>query len=482
MNKDIKAQVISEKLSYRTIVMYGIGGIGEDIAYNIFYMFFIFFLTSVAGINPAAAGTISLIAVMWDAITDPIVGYLSDRYKSNKSGKRATFILGGAIPLGLFIFILFCDVNFGETEKILYFIMINIAFWVFFTIVDIPYIAVASEVTDDYDSKTRLRTSVLLFSALGQVILTVGILKFMDFMALQGKSDVLTWKIIGAVLGTITAIAFLTTAVALRGKERNAIKEETVETNQSGGFIQVAFKDAKDLFHIKQYRLTACMGFLYNVFLGVANSSLLYFLMFTCKFDNNQIAMVNFWPGLISIMFIVPMGNLIVKLGKKTGMLIGFIILFVYSGILCFITPNTLLMMVLLICLCLASASFWIIIYAMNFDIAEIYEFKYGKRREGLIISLSSFLTKAGVAIGMWLNGIVMSLLKVDPTVEVVTESMGSALRVIYAGIPMGIIFAMIVVCSRYKVNKNNITELQQAIKLKKDGEEYSIEAFKKIL
>lgn len=482
MNKDIKAQVIPEKLSYRTIVMYGIGGIGEDIAYNIFYMFFIFFLTSVAGINPAAAGTISLIAVMWDAITDPIVGYLSDRYKSNKSGKRATFILGGAIPLGLFIFILFCDVNFGETEKILYFIMINIAFWMFFTIVDIPYIAVASEVTDDYDSKTKLRTSVLLFSAFGQVILTVGILKFMDFMALQGKSDVLTWRIIGAVLGTVTAIAFLTTAVALRGKEHNAVNEEAVKDSHSGGFIQVAFKDAKDLFHIKQYRLTACMGFLYNVFLGVSNSSLLYFLMFTCRFDNNQIAMVNLWPGIISIMFIVPMGNLIVKLGKKTGMLIGFIILFVYSAILCIITPSTLLMMGLLICLCLASAAFWIIIYAMNFDIAEIYEFKYGKRREGLIISLSSFLTKAGVAIGMWLNGIVMSLLKVNPTVEVVTESMSSALRVIYAGIPMIIIFAMIVVCSRYKVNKNNITELQQAIKLKKDGEEYSIEAFKKIL
>ncbi len=482
MSKDFETKIITEKLDLKTTVMYGIGGMGEDIAYNIFYMFFIFFLTSVAGINPAAAGTISLIAVMWDAITDPIVGYLSDRYKGNKFGKRAPFILAGAIPLGLFVFILFCDVNLGQTAKILYFIMINIAFWMFFTIVDIPYIAVASEVTDDYDSKTRLRTSVLLFSAFGQVILTVGILKFMDFMALQGKSDVLTWKIIGAVLGTVTAIAFLTTAVALRGKERNAIKEETVENNQSGGFIQVAFKDAKDLFHIKQYRLTACMGFLYNVFLGVSNSSLLYFLMFTCRFDNNQIAMVNFWPGIISIMFIVPMGNLIVKLGKKSGMLIGFIILFVYSAILCFITPSTFLMMALLICLCLASASFWIIIYAMNFDIAEIYEFKYGKRREGLIISLSSFLTKAGVAIGMWLNGIVMSLLKVDPTVEVVTESMSSALRVIYAGIPIGIVFAMIVVCSRYKVNKNNITELQQALELKKAGEEYSIEAFKNIL
>lgn len=482
MNKDIKREVISEKLGLGTIVRYGIGGMGENIAYNIFYMFFIFFLTSIAGVNPAAAGTISLIAVMWDAITDPIVGYWSDRYKGNKYGKRAAFILGGAIPLGICVFLLFCNVNLGQTAKVLYFIAINIAFWMFFTIVDIPYIAVASEITDDYDTKTKLRTAVLLFSSFGQMILAVGILKFMDFMALQGQSDDLTWRIIGAVLGTVTTVAFLITAVSLRGKERNVVAEGASEGTQRSGSVKDAFKDAKDLFKIKQYRLAACMGFLYNLYLGITTSSMLYFLMFTCSFNNNQIAMINFWPGLISIIFIVPMGNLIVKLGKKSGMLIAFVILFMISTILWFITPSSLVMTMLIISLYVASAIFWIIIYAMNFDISEIFEFKYDKRREGLIISLSSFLTKAGVAIGMWLNGIIMALLKVDPTAEVVTESMGSALRVIYAGIPMGITLVMIVVCMLYKVNKSNITELQHAIELKKEGKEYSVEAFKYIL
>ena len=95
----------------RDVLAYGIGGVGENISYNLFYMFFIFFLTSVAGISPAAAGTISLIAVAWDAISDPIVGYLSDRCRGWKGfGKRGTFILLGAIPLGISVFLLYNDV------------------------------------------------------------------------------------------------------------------------------------------------------------------------------------------------------------------------------------------------------------------------------------------------------------------------------------------------------------------------------------
>ncbi len=67
----------------KDIIGYGTGGVGENIAGNLFYTYFIFFLTSVAGINPAAAGTISLFVVAWDAITDPIIGYLNDRYEGH---------------------------------------------------------------------------------------------------------------------------------------------------------------------------------------------------------------------------------------------------------------------------------------------------------------------------------------------------------------------------------------------------------------
>ena len=109
----------NNQIRLKDIIGYGTGGVGENIAGNLFYTYFIFFLTSVAGINPAVAGTISLFAVAWDAISDPIIGYLNDRYKGHllgrNFGKRSTFMVGGAIPLGISVFLLFCNVEMGET-------------------------------------------------------------------------------------------------------------------------------------------------------------------------------------------------------------------------------------------------------------------------------------------------------------------------------------------------------------------------------
>lgn len=72
----------SEKLKTGTAVGYGIGAIGEGIGYNVFFSFFSFFLTTIAGIQPAVAGVISMAAVLWDAVTDPIIGLWSDRTKT----------------------------------------------------------------------------------------------------------------------------------------------------------------------------------------------------------------------------------------------------------------------------------------------------------------------------------------------------------------------------------------------------------------
>lgn len=58
---------------------YGMGQFSEGIAYNFYYYFYTFFLIQVAELSPAAAGIISGLSVLWDAISDPIIGYLSDR-------------------------------------------------------------------------------------------------------------------------------------------------------------------------------------------------------------------------------------------------------------------------------------------------------------------------------------------------------------------------------------------------------------------
>ena len=90
---------MGKKLKTKDIFGYTIGSIGDCASYNFVLSFFSFFKTTVAGVSPAVAGTIISVAIVWDAITDPIIGYVIDHSK-NKHGKRRPWILRSLIPLG----------------------------------------------------------------------------------------------------------------------------------------------------------------------------------------------------------------------------------------------------------------------------------------------------------------------------------------------------------------------------------------------
>lgn len=109
---------------------YGVGSLGDSLSYNIFYSYFIYFITTFAGIRPAAAGVISFVAVAWDAVTDPLIGYVSD-HSHSKHGRRCPFLLMYSVPMGLTVFALFYNPTLSESEKVLYYLVANILFWLF---------------------------------------------------------------------------------------------------------------------------------------------------------------------------------------------------------------------------------------------------------------------------------------------------------------------------------------------------------------
>ena len=125
------------KIPFKKSLAYGIGGLGEGIGYNFFFGYFLFFLTSIAGIPSAIAGTISMIAVVWDAVSDPLIGFLSDHSK-NPKGRRRPFILKGSVLLGVSLILLFTNLNISLGAKVAYYIVANILYWLGLTCSVIP--------------------------------------------------------------------------------------------------------------------------------------------------------------------------------------------------------------------------------------------------------------------------------------------------------------------------------------------------------
>ena len=134
---------------------YTIGSIGDSTAYNIVISFLSFYLTTVAGISPAMAGTITSIAIVWDAVTDPMLGIMVDASKC-RYGKRRPFIGGSFIPLAVSIFFVFFKVDFPQVQKNIYYLIVVLIFWSAYTAFNIPYYSFGSVITNDDDERAKI--------------------------------------------------------------------------------------------------------------------------------------------------------------------------------------------------------------------------------------------------------------------------------------------------------------------------------------
>jgi len=123
---------------------------------NAAMMFFLFkFLTDEAGIPPFVAGNVLLVGKAWDAVTDPLVGRLSDRTKA-RMGQRRAWIAGGSLPFLLFYAAVWWGLPFPAALTAVGYGVLLILYSTCYTAVVVPYGALTPALTEDYDDRTRL--------------------------------------------------------------------------------------------------------------------------------------------------------------------------------------------------------------------------------------------------------------------------------------------------------------------------------------
>lgn len=104
-------------LPFKIKFSYSMGQIGDALGYNIYFFFFLFFLTDYVGVPPALAGTISLIAIIWDAIFDPVAGHISDNMRS-PYGRRRPLMIMAALPYSIFAFLIFNSIALAHRQPL----------------------------------------------------------------------------------------------------------------------------------------------------------------------------------------------------------------------------------------------------------------------------------------------------------------------------------------------------------------------------
>jgi len=224
----------SDRLRPLTRLAYGAGELGPAMTGSTMIFFQLIFLTNVAGLHAGYAGSVLLVGKFWDAVNDPLIGWLSDRTRS-PWGRRLPWMVACAIPFALFFFLLWYVPGFANRDNQLalfaYYAVVALLFNTFYTGLALPHSALTPELSHDYDERSRITGFRMAFSlggSVGGLILAQVIFQvFKDapptvqYMAFAGAVSVVA---LGAF---VFCIAGIFRFVIQRGRERVALDAES---------------------------------------------------------------------------------------------------------------------------------------------------------------------------------------------------------------------------------------------------------------
>lgn len=199
------------RLSRTTKVFYSLGDHTLNVSLSVLSLFYLFFLTEVAGLRPALASVVLLAGRTIDAFTDPLMGRLSDLTRS-RFGRRRPYFLIGALPFGLAFAALFVVLPDGsESTRFVYYTVAYAFHTIASTVLSVPYMALLPEMALDYGERTSLSTYRSAASVFGTILAAVATKPAVDAFGGGAQGFLVVGCLYGAWLALPWVVVFLRT-------------------------------------------------------------------------------------------------------------------------------------------------------------------------------------------------------------------------------------------------------------------------------
>lgn len=353
-----------------------------------------FFLTQIAGLRPALAGLIPLIGRAVDAVTDPLMGEISDR-TSWSSGRRRPYLLLGAIPFGLSFALLWIDApGSSQLLRFAYYALAYCGMSLAMTVLSVPYLALQPEMATGYDARTSLNT----YRTLGSLVGTVAAVTLRTVAESLGGGSA-GFAFAGALYGVMMALPWL--AVHRASFERPSFQTRRVRSRLIDGLREVLAHDS-----FTRLTLIYIMG---RIAMDLAGSlMILYTTYWLGRTEDFEIVMLLF---LGSTAIALPVWLRLSRGHDKANVFIfGAAWWMVFSIVLIFIQPSW-PAWILYVSIPLVGAGYAVVDlmpWSMVGEVIDEDELQSGERREGIYNGVFTFVRKLGGALGVFL---VMGLL-----------------------------------------------------------------------
>lgn len=333
----------------------------------------------------------------------------------------------------------------------------------------------ASELTEDSDERSSIRAISNIFNYVGMIMASSGTLVFVGFFAKDGNlADSGGWTKTAILFGACALVVYLIAATATKGYEQPVNPKERTEKFKLGTYFEV--------LKLKPFKYVL----LYTVFgyggMFIFTSGYIYYLLCNAGFTEAQASLVLLIYCIVNIvisMIFVKIGD---KLEKKTYVIISALLLGVGMISAHCIGANTIVVYAVFILFALATATFFIHCYAMVYDICDLDYFVSGEDRSGIIVSVFVAVIKIVGGVGMYAVGWILTLAGYDALALVQTASSLNGISIGMMLVPGILVLIGAAIILKYPISKKNFAALSQAVKLKAEGKEYSVEEFKELL
>ncbi len=439
-----------DRIDFRTKNLYGLIGMGDAVVYCVIGTFLLFFLTTVAGIPPAIAGTIAAIGSVWDVAASALMGYISDN-STSRFGKRRPFIMAGAFPLGIATALIFTTVEMSVTARVIYYMVMLLILWTAFCMFYVPYLAWGAELTRDYDERTVLRGYVYIYNTLGAAMGTILPTVIVDALIRLGRNEAQSWQAVGVFCGITAFLVIFFGALGIRdgrARDRAGTAQRSGPAGPAGTAGPAGEEPAPDpggrraslagrarvavsilsgfweILHLQSARCIIAASIFYLLANTMVSADRMYFYTYNLDMSPRMISVIMAFQTFISVLFVPVLIRATKRFDKRSMFLVGMglslaaAVAFGFAGI-----DSVPAMYIYSFFFSIGNICYWQLIAAMVYDVCEADRLRSGKERSGMVISMQSISESFSEAIALQILGIILGLAGFDGQAQVQTQT-----------------------------------------------------------
>lgn len=454
------------KLKLATKLSYGIGGIADNTMYTLSGTYLMLFLTTVAGVSPAMAGTISAIGSVWEAFCAPVVGTLSDSIQT-RFGRRKPFLIAAAFPAAIATSLLFTAIDASPAVKGVYYTVMLLLFWTAFSSEFIPYMAWGSDLTEDYNERTVLRSYAYIFNQVGMCIGMVLPTIIVDYCMNMGKSAAQSWQIVGIFAGVSVAFALLVCALTIKKDDNKDFVKPEKKVRINVAFFAGIFREYFAILRLRSIRFIIGASIVYLIANTIFSSDRVFYMTYNLGMSQEAISLIMLIitvSGVVFVPFIAKLAGISDKKNVFMAGIGGAGILMIISR---FVGVNGLTGVILVsLFYSVANTCYWQLMPSMLYDVCEVVEIETGTKASGSVISLQALSESLSIALGLQALGIALE--KAGFVNDALTQpdlalTWVSNLFTLIPGIFMVLVF---VIMLKYPINKASFEKMMAAKKI----------------